>query len=341
MRRQRKEHIIETYGMSFMDCLCCGFGAIILMFVLTKFSKLRYARQPQSALAELRSIPDQIASGDDAELQKLEHQLLELHGQRRQLDDTTASGRHNLAILLAEIESGRKDLATLQDKMIETATDNDVQNRIGDRLMTARQQMTDEMKRLLKSLPRPVNKIIGGIPADSEYIVFIIDTSGSMQRFWPLVRRKIEETLEIYPQVKGMQIMNDMGQYMFSQYKGQWIPDTPGRRKLILEMFNTWRPFSNSSPVEGIETAIRKFYAQDHKISLYVFGDDFQGFDMSSVITTVDHLNRKDDRGGRRVRIHAVGFPGEQGTITGKRFSTLMRVLCDRNAGTFVGLATP
>ena len=130
-----------------------------------------------------------------------------------------------------------------------------------------------------------------------------------------------------------------MGQYMFSQYQGKWIPDTPGRRKVIMELFNTWAPFSNSSPVEGIEAAIRKFYSADHNISLYVFGDDFQGVGMESVVTTVDQLNKKDDKGGRRVRIHAVGFPGAQGGPTGKRFATLMRTLCDRNAGTFVGLA--
>ena len=132
--------------------------------------------------------------------------------------------------------------------------------------------------------------------------------------------------------------MNDMGQYMFPEYQGQWIPDAPRRRRTILRLFRTWAPFSNSSPVEGIEAAIRKFYSQDHKISIYVFGDDFQGGGMESVISTVDHLNRKDDSGGRRVRIHGVGFPGAQNTPTGKRFSTLMRVLCDRNAGTFVGL---
>jgi hypothetical protein len=39
----------------------------------------------------------------------------------------------------------------------------------------------------------------------------------------------------IYPKVKGIQVMNDMGQYMFSGYAGKWIPDTPGRRRIILD----------------------------------------------------------------------------------------------------------
>jgi hypothetical protein len=52
--------------------------------------------------------------------------------------------------------------------------------------------------------PPETDSVIGGVPVDSEYIIFIIDTSGSMQRFaWPLVRRKMSEILEIYPVCRG------------------------------------------------------------------------------------------------------------------------------------------
>ena len=44
---------------------------------------------------------------------------------------------------------------------------------------------------------------------------------------WDLVQEKMRETLDIYPNLKGIQVMNDMGQYMFSGYEGRWIPDTP------------------------------------------------------------------------------------------------------------------
>ena len=47
-------------------------------------------------------------------------------------------------------------------------------------------------------------------------------------------QQKVRETLDIYPRVKGIQVMNDMGQYMYTQYSGRWIPDTPARRKTIL-----------------------------------------------------------------------------------------------------------
>jgi hypothetical protein len=95
--------------------------------------------------------------------------------------------------------------------------------------------------------------------------------------------------------------------------------------------------------VEGIVEAIRTYYAGDKKISLYVFGDEFTGSSIDSVVRTVDQINREDRTGERRVRIHALGFPvrPDAPQFTSIRFSTLMRVLCARNGGTFVGLNEP
>ena len=137
--------------------------------------------------------------------------------------------------------------------------------------------------------------------------------------------------------------MNDMVEYMFRQYTGRWIPDTPGRRSAILKRLRTWSPFSNSSPVEGITEAIRTFYAPDKKISLYVFGDEFSAGTVEQVMRSVDAINREDAQGNRLVRIHAVGFPVQFARpfnlqITGIRFAVLMRELTQKNGGTFVGL---
>ena len=34
MARRRRD--IEAFSLSFLDCICCGFGAIILLLVLSK-----------------------------------------------------------------------------------------------------------------------------------------------------------------------------------------------------------------------------------------------------------------------------------------------------------------
>jgi hypothetical protein len=161
---------------------------------------------------------------------------------------------------------------------------------------------------------------------------------------WQHVMQKVSETLAIYPEVKGIQVMNDMGDYMFSRYAGRWIPDSRARRRAIMERLRTWNPFSNSSPVEGIQRAVQTYSDPDKRISVYVFGDDFTGRSIEAVVDTVDRINAPDASGRRPVRIHAVGFPtlfqaapNRQATLY--RFAALMRELTRRNNGTFVGLA--
>ena len=328
MRKSRRD--IQIFSLSFLDCICCGFGAIILLFVLSKFA------EPM--------IIDEIKEDLKAKIIRLEQELVEIRGETAIVNRDLTEKKDQLSeenIRLARLQG---DLSKIQGQFAASKDDAQVQNIIEGQLARALQELTEEMRRLLKTQPRKMDSAIGGIPVDSQYIIFIIDTSGSMQRnAWGLVQKKLRETLEIYPRVEGIQIMNDMGEYMFSQYGGRWIPDTPARRRAIISRLSTWRAFSNSSPVEGITAAIRTFYATDKKISLYVFGDEFSGQRIQPVIDTVDRINKRTQDGSLRVRIHAVGFPvvmekTSAAGNTGERFATLMRILCQKNGGTFVGL---
>jgi hypothetical protein len=332
--KRRERRPFEVFSLSFLDCICCGFGAIILLFVLNKMGEpaaLERARQDlKGLLAQLEEELHDIR-GETAVLNR------ELRGRERQV----SKEKLNVARL-------QGDLSRLQGQYQASRELSSVQDVIAGRLLAAQQELSEEMKRLQQqrdsAYHRPVDAPIGGIPVDSEYIIFIVDTSGSMQRFaWPLLRHKMDEVLDAYPKVKGLQIMNDEGGYMFSSYAGKWIPDTPARRQAIRERLRSWNALSNSSPVEGIEAAIKAFWSPERKISLYVMGDEFTGDSMDEVIESVDRLNRKDARGERKVRIHAIGFPTvlDQAAFpetTGIRFATLMRLLCERNGGAFVAL---
>jgi hypothetical protein len=235
-------------------------------------------------------------------------------------------------------------MASAKSRYDSLQVENSSNSAIAGQLAIAKQQLSEEMKRLLGTQHQSRNQLIGGIPVDSEYIIFVIDTSGSMFSYaWERVLKEVQATLSIYPKVKGIQVMNDMGKYMFSSYRGRWIPDSPARRKAILKSLRGWNVFSNSSPVEGIEAAIRTFASPGKKISIYVFGDEFTGTSITEVLAAVDRINRADAKGNRLVRIHAVGFPVQfirapNLQATGIRFATLMRELTHRNGGTFVAL---
>ena len=50
--------------------------------------------------------------------------------------------------------------------------------------------------------------------------------------------------------------MSDNGEYL-EGYASSWIPDTDLVRKRILKKLQNWSPYSNSSPSEGLERALR------------------------------------------------------------------------------------
>jgi len=334
VRRRKKRRTLEALSLSFLDCICCGFGAIILLLVLSK------GGEPQARELARKDLQGLVL--------RLQQELVEIRGEAEVLDRDLVGRRQQLSQEREQVARLRGDLTRIEGQYAGSRELSEVAGIVEGRLLSARQRLTEEMRRLLAAsqAPRPPEAPVGGIPVDSEYVIFVIDTSGSMARFaWPLLVQKMEQTLEIYPKVKGVQVMNDEGSYMFARYAGKWIPDTPARRRAILDRLRTWSAFSNSSPVEGIEAAIRTFATPDKKISLYVLGDEFTGDSIDEVVKTVDRINTRDAQGNRRVRIHGIGFPtiftvsgGEE--HTGVRFAILMRLLCERNGGAFVALNT-
>lgn len=321
----------ETFNISFLDVMSCGFGAIILLLMITK----------NSAPIPLEVTETQ-AQGS---VQALQRQLFDIRGETNILNRELNAKHEQLSQYEERIARLRQQLTSIQGQYEESSRQSTVNDIMEGRLALARQSLTEEMERLQQNAAElELTESIGGVPVDSEYIIFIIDTSGSMYNYsWDRMLEVVNETLDVYPEVKGIQVMNDMGDYLFSSYRGDWIPDSPTQRNTIIRRLRNWNPFSNSSPVEGITQAIRTYYDPGKKISLYVLGDEYTGNSIAEVVDVVDRINREDADGNRLVRIHGIGFPvyfsqPRRGQTTGIRFATLMRELARKNGGTFVGL---
>ncbi len=327
-RRQRRD--TEVFSLSFLDVISCGFGAVILLLVLNEVGEPIQLEQAREDL--------------DRQIAALQEELYELRGTSTVLERELRARVEQLSEEQRRVARLRGDLSLIEGQYAASRGEAETINRLEGSLTVARQSLTEEMKRLLGAdFRRNVDQPIGGIPVDSEYVVFIVDTSGSMQNHsWQRAQQKMREVLEIYPRVKGIQVMDDMGGYLFSEYRGKWIPDSPARRRVILDTFRRWQAFSNSSPVEGIVAAIRTFHSAGYRMSIYVLGDEFTGPSIQDVVDQVDRINPKDRNGRPQVRIHAIGFPLPQNVpqYTSIRYATLMRILAARNGGTFVGLTS-
>jgi hypothetical protein len=319
----------EVFTLSFLDCICCGFGAIILMLVLTDIGRPIVIEQSEKDLK--------------AQIDDLQRQLFELRGETDVLNRELQGRMSTLNEEQRKVAMMAGDLTKIRGEFKASKGEASVTNIVETELVAAHQTLTAEMARLLRSAPRKIDTTlaVAGIPVDSEYVIFVIDTSGSMQSDnWENAQNVMKEILDIYPKVKGMQVLDDEGKPMFASTRGQWLQDTPSQRARVLTTMANWKSYSNSSPVEGIGAAVQGWWSADKKISVYVIGDDFTGPSVEAALSAVRKYNPVDQKGRHRIRIHAIGMPngGSSPSMINSRFSVLMRAMCDENEGTFVGL---
>jgi len=323
--KKRRRGAAEV-SVSFLDVISCGFGAIVLLLIIARLGDPATLQQAEAELM--------------AQVQKMTEHLFEVRGETVVLNEEMKSRKEQLSDLVARVARLKETLASVERQSTEIAQSKAIEER---NLELALQVLTEEMERLVPQ-DRYANQLVGGVPVDSEYIIFVIDTSGSMQMAgWRRLQSEMLNILNIYPTVKGLQVMNDMGQYMFPDTRRAWMQDNPETRRRVLRELDTWAPFSNSSPVEGIQAAIQTFYRNDRKISIYVLGDDFSGRSIRNVVKAVENLNQAHQGSERLVRIHTIGFPvhfppGRTPSESAVKFAALMRELSYHNGGTFIGL---
>ena len=314
---KRKSRDFEIFSLSFLDIISCGFGAVVLLVLISPFSESvlpDFTSQTRNALDQVLQAEARIEGLERA----LEQETRELEQIREQLtreQSKAAQAKNTLRAADAEAERVSENLAGLE--LVERSLRDS--QRASIRPDTA--QIRDEE--------------VGGIPVDSDYVVFIIDTSGSMQSIWPRVTREVENIINIHPRINGFQILNDNGTHLVGGYAGRWIPDTAARRSSVISLFRNWKSASNSSPVEGLEVALKRDVNPNQKVSIYIFGDDYTGSSYDSVIGTLKQANANRITGKPLARVHAIGFlsPTSNG-----RFETLMREVTRQNNGTFIAL---
>jgi len=314
---KRKSRELEIFSLSFLDIISCGFGAVVLLVLISTFAESvlpDFTSETKQALDQVLAAEARVEALESALVQ--ETQTLEDIQDRLTEESTKAArAKNQLRAANAQAESLDENLAGLE--LVERS--------LRDTQRASITPNTSETR----------DEEVGGIPVDSDYVVFIIDTSGSMQAIWSRVTSEVENIINIHPRIKGFQILNDNGTHLVSGYAGRWIPDTKARRDSVIRLFRNWKSASNSSPVEGLEVALKRYVNPNQKVSIYIFGDDYTGSSYDTVIRTLRRANANRITGKPLARVHAIGFlsPTSNG-----RFETLMREVTRQNNGTFIAL---
>ncbi|MEO0972075.1 MAG: hypothetical protein AAFX85_03205 [Pseudomonadota bacterium] len=311
----RRARSRDIFGMALLDVVSCGFGAVVLLILISRTG----------------FIPDPTPTVDTGALLA---RTFELEDEQRLLDDLLQQEKLKLAESQGNNEQARLALERLAVSRREQLDTVESLTAWSD-VLRAQGENLERSIRLTRADAEKRDEEVGGIPVDGDYVIFIIDTSGSMRQIWNWVVREMDSLLSIHPKVKGFQILNDNGIYMYPGRRGGWINDTRGNRLQAFSKLKTWGANSNSNPMQGIAEALSTYSAQmkrGDKVSIYVLGDDYTGPSFERDVTYASRLNGAPNE--RLARIHALAFTAR----TAPKFTTLMREMAYRNDGTFMAL---
>ena len=333
--RPRNKRDSADFGLSFLDCICCGFGAIVLLFVITMGSA-------NKIIESLRDRLDMVAQRRLSEIEELDSQVVQVAkramvaavavNEAQTQAERLSSMMETLSRRIAELAAGRESLLVeLDEKKIEIAA----------------MQKELEVEFELPDINLPV-----GLPIESNYIAFVFDTSGSMRdtrtdQIYEAVIEKIQNVLDSYPEIKGVQFLDADGRFILRGTPGIWLDDRRETRMGALRMLSSYQTFSNSNPTPGIFRAIRSLYQPDNpemRMAIFVFGDEFTG-QAEPILDRLETMNPRKDNGKRHVSINAVGFPTVlryplMGAHTGMKFANLMREVAFRHDGAFIAVTS-
>tara|TARA_B100001057_G_scaffold397096_1_gene407102 strand:- start:54 stop:995 length:942 start_codon:yes stop_codon:yes gene_type:complete len=302
----------ELFNLSFLDIISCGFGAIVILLLISK------------------------TGGENSNLNQVEDGvkiLIEAQDKNKFLSERKKTLDTQLLFLTNTKSDLENDIKTIE-KSIERLS-NKKRNAVG-----SNSEFSKKLRNINTALQNSNNNNerdieVGGIPVDSEYIVFIIDTSGSMQRIWKKVMLYVEEIIKIHPTVKGFKIINDQGVPMGAN--DNYLMDTETYRAGAIAQLKNFSGQSSSNPVGGIISSLRKIKL-NQKTSLYIIGDDYSMYgskEFGKDLKIIKDLNTTIS-GKRKARIHGIGFISSEGS--GLEFSKFMRALTQENGGTFIAL---
>jgi hypothetical protein len=175
----RKRRPFEVFSMSFLDCMSCGFGAVILFFMIINAQVRETTENPSELMAETRQIEIEILDGrKDLVLAK------------NTVEDLTSekdSAEGMIAQIIALIEELRAELAQYDSETLaeierveKLQTDIKTLEEEVKRLLAMAEETESEGNRLREFKGEGDRQYLTGLKLGGERTLILVDRSASM-----------------------------------------------------------------------------------------------------------------------------------------------------------------
>ncbi len=177
----RRKRRIEVFNLSFLDCMCCGFGAVVLLLVIINSQVTGRAQQ----------------SGQDiqGETSRIEEEVLEGRKNLARLRNSLQTDTERQEIVSGEARRIEEMLRRLRDELASSANDTTARRESVEMLQADIRQLEEANKRLAERVAEQkpetgqrLRTFIGegnrqyltGIRMGGSHVLILLDASASM-----------------------------------------------------------------------------------------------------------------------------------------------------------------
>jgi hypothetical protein len=171
---------LNTLSMSFLDAICCGFGAVLLLFLILSHNSAAERRKATAAL--------------EREVEALEHEVSGGRGRAAALGASVAQARERRQRLLAQARTLTENIAGRRYDLAQLDADSVAREAHVNRLKADLKSSDEALKRLeggarqrveegdrLRAFPGEGDRqYLTGLKVGGERVLILLDTSASM-----------------------------------------------------------------------------------------------------------------------------------------------------------------
>lgn len=164
LKGKRRE--TEIFSLSFMDCICCGFGAILLLFILTTGQK---ADQSEETVEELKQ-----------RVAEMEKEITKEQDVLSKMARPATLSAEELAAVQAENQSTKRKADELEEELKQLLRQLAALKNEEAKLLADLKAMPEEEQQ-----PVPIPEVdrrqyLTGVQMDGSHVLFLVRASGSM-----------------------------------------------------------------------------------------------------------------------------------------------------------------
>ena len=218
MARRRRQ--FEVFSMSFLDCMSCGFGAVILFFMIINAQvKETTEDDPSKLMAETRKLEVEILEGRK-DLVLAKNTMEQLDTEKVTADGQIAQIIALIAQLQAELAQYDSETLAEIDRVEQLQTDIETLEEEIKRLLALAEEQQAEGNKLREFQGDGDRQYLTGLKLGGRRTLILVDRSGSMldDTIINIIRRRNMSTKDKLSAVKWRQVVASVD-WLTSQFR--------------------------------------------------------------------------------------------------------------------------